>query len=143
MMSEIFRELSISDIDELLEYEKTFPNPWSKKAFEIEFEGEFNKTLAIQKDDTLVAYVFYSEYLDEININHFATNPAYLKKGYASKLLSKLIENMKNQLLYLEVNTKNEKAINLYKKFGLEIIRTRENYYGNGQDAYIMQREII
>ena len=47
---------------------------------------------------------------------------------------------MENQLLYLEVNTENESAINLYKKFGLEIIRTRRDYYGKDQDAYIMQK---
>lgn len=141
-MKEIYRELSIKDIDVLLNFEKNFPNPWSKKAFEIEFDGKFNKTLALEIDGILMAYIFYSEYLDEVNINHFATNPSYRQKGYASKILDKLIEAMSKQLLYLEVNTSNIKAINLYKKYGLEIIGTRKNYYGEGQDAYIMQKEI-
>ncbi len=135
-----YRELTKNDIDELLIYEKHFPNPWSKEAFEVEFDSEFNKTLAIVNDNELIAYIFYSEYFDEININHFAVNPIYRRQGYATKLLNKLIETMENQLLYLEVNTENEAAINLYKKFGLEIIRTRRDYYGKDQDAYIMQK---
>lgn len=141
-MKEIYKELSIEDIDILLEYEEKFPNPWSKRSFEIEFEGEFNKTLALYIDGVLMSYIFYSEYLDEVNINHFATNPNYTQKGYGSKILDRLIKTMRNQLLYLEVNTLNIKAINLYKKYGLKIIRIRENYYGKGQDAYIMQKYI-
>lgn len=136
-----FRELTLDDLDRLLEFEQNFPNPWEKSAFEIEFEGEFNKTLALEENGLLMSYVFYSEYFDEININHLAVNPKFEGMGYASKLLEKLTSEMTGQLLYLEVNTTNEKAIRLYKKFGLEIIRVRENYYGNGEDAYIMQRE--
>lgn len=139
-MCEYISELNKEDIKELLIYEKNFPNPWSELAFLVEFDGEYNKTLAIRNEKEIIAYIFYSEYFDEININHFAVNPQYRRKGYATKLLKYLVNNMNNQLLYLEVNTSNISAINLYKKFGLEIIRTRENYYGKGQDAYIMQK---
>jgi len=41
----------------------------------------------------------------------------------------------------LEVAVNNEAAINLYKKFGFEIIHIRKKYY-NGIDAYLMGRRI-
>ena len=41
--------------------------------------------------------------------------------------------------IILEVNTENEAAINLYKKFNFRIIHTRKKYYQTG-DAYIMER---
>lgn len=141
-MKRTIRELDEKDIDVLVEIEKNFPNPWPLQAFFIEFEGEYNKTIALEVDDKLVAYMFYSEYLDEININHFAVIKEHRKKGYASILMNELINNLKKkQIIYLEVNTSNEAAIKLYEKFGLKIISTRKNYYGQGEDAYIMQRD--
>lgn len=142
MKNKIFRELEDGDIDYLLRVEESFPNPWPREAFFIEMDGEFNKNLALEVDDVLVGYVFYSAYDDEININHFAIDPDHRRKGYASDILNELLSRMKaRQLLYLEVNTTNEAAIRLYEKFGLRIISTRKNYYGQGQDAYIMQKD--
>lgn len=139
-MKKYFREIDEKDIECLVEIEKAFPNPWPLKAFFLEMEGEFNKSIALCIDDNLIGYIFYSEYLDEININHFVIDPKYRRMGYASEILNKLISGMTNkQLLYLEVHTKNKAAINLYKKHGLRIIRTRKNYYSLGEDAYIMQ----
>lgn len=140
MTKKVFREVTKDDIQELLEIEKTFPNPRPKEAFLIEFEGKYNKTLGLEIDYALIGYIFYSEYIDEININHFAIHPDFRRKGYASELMKKLIAKLSNeQIIYLEVNTTNLPAINLYKKFGLYILNTRKNYYSKGQDAYIMQ----
>lgn len=136
-----YRELEEKDIDILLEIEETFPNPWPKEAFFLEFEGQHNKSLGLEIDDELVGYMFYSSYFDEVNINHFAIAKDQRKKGYASLILQELLKKIsKKQLLYLEVSTENKAAINLYKKHGLEIVRTRKNYYGQNQDAYIMQK---
>lgn len=141
MENKYFRELEEKDIDRLVEIEKFFPNPWPLEAFFIEFEGEHSKTIGLEVDDKLIGYMFYSDYLDEININHFAIHPEYRRQGYASDIMNELIRKMKKkQIIYLEVHTENTAAINLYKKFGLEILYTRKNYYGLGEDAYIMQK---
>lgn len=141
MENKYFRELEEKDIDRLVAIEKFFPNPWPLEAFFIEFEGEHNKTIGLEVDDKLIGYMFYSDYLDEININHFAIHPEYRRQGYASDIMNELIRKMKKkQIIYLEVHTENTAAINLYKKFGLEILYTRKNYYGLGEDAYIMQK---
>nr|WP_276939560.1 ribosomal protein S18-alanine N-acetyltransferase [Helcococcus sueciensis] len=141
MENKYYRNLEEKDIDTLVEIEKFFPNPWPLEAFFIEFEGENNKTIGLEIDNKLIGYMFYSDYLDEININHFAIHPDFRRRGYASDIMNELISRMKKkQIIYLEVSTENLAAINLYKKFGLEILYTRKNYYGLGEDAYIMQR---
>ncbi len=141
MENKYYRNLEEKDIDTLVEIEKFFPNPWPLEAFFIEFEGENNKTIGLEVDNKLIGYMFYSDYLDEININHFAIHPDFRRRGYASDIMNELIRRMKKkQIIYLEVSTENLAAINLYKKFGLEILYTRKNYYGLGEDAYIMQR---
>lgn len=142
MKRKIFRSLDEKDIDVLMEIEKSFPNPWPLEAFFIEMEGQYNHSIGLEVDDILVGYLFYSSYPDEININHFAINPDYRRQGYASDIMDYLIEKMtKKQLLYLEVSVDNKPAIKLYEKYGLKIISRRKDYYGQGQDAYIMQRD--
>ena len=42
----------------------------------------------------------------------------------------------------LEVRVSNTVAINLYKSFGYEIVTTRKRYYENGEDAYLMLKEL-
>lgn len=141
MTKKVIRELTVDDLDKLMEIEKNFPNPWPRKAFLLEMKGEFNKSIALEIDGELIAYIFYSEYFDEININHLAVDSKFRNKGYASLIMENLLnKTSENQLIYLEVNTKNLAAIKLYEKFGLEIINIRENYYGKGEDAYIMQK---
>ena len=45
------------------------------------------------------------------------------------------------EYILLEVNEKNDSAINLYKKIGFYLINIRKKYYGN-EDALIMRKEV-
>ena len=42
----------------------------------------------------------------------------------------------------LEVRVSNERAQNLYRKYGFETISIRKNYYENAEDAYVMMKGI-
>ena len=65
------------------------------------------------------------------------------RKGIGSSLLNYFLENFtqNNDEVILEVASKNEKAINLYKGFDFKVIGVREKYYQN-DDAYIMKKVI-
>lgn len=142
MSNREFVEIDEKYIDFLVEMEKDFQNPWPLEGFFLEMENEYTRSIGLCIDGILIGYMFYSEYMDEININHFVVDINYRKKGYASEIMQELFNRLtKKQLIYLEVRTDNTAAINLYKKFGLKIINTRKNYYTDGQDAYIMQRD--
>jgi len=43
---------------------------------------------------------------------------------------------------YLEVRVTNEEAIALYKKLGFEVTRTVHGYYADGEDAFVMSRDL-
>lgn len=62
--------------------------------------------------------------------------------AFGKKLLESLINEAKTKssLITLEVNTENEIAINLYKKYGFETLGKRKKYYNNTYDAYIMTK---
>lgn len=65
------------------------------------------------------------------------------RKGIGSSLLNYFLEKFtqNNDEVILEVASKNEKAINLYKGFDFKVIGVREKYYQN-DDAYIMKKVI-
>lgn len=74
-----------------------------------------------------------------------AVLPKYQRRGIGYALM---LEVMQAMLLYeatecfLEVRVSNTPAVNLYKKMGFGITRTKRNYYADGEDAYLMSRKL-
>lgn len=54
---------------------------------------------------------------------------------------SLLMKNLREGKVILEVNENNSGAINFYKKHGFKEISIRKNYYKDGANAIIMERE--
>lgn len=74
-----------------------------------------------------------------------AVMPQARRKGIASALITSAIEGMRHykaKQIYLEVRVTNEPGINLYKKLGLDITRTITGYYSDGEDAYVMTKNL-
>ena len=72
----------------------------------------------------------------------------FWNQGIATNLIETLIkfakDKAKSKIISLEVRSDNKTAIHLYKKFGFEKIRLRENYYSlTHEDAFIMLKELI
>ena len=69
----------------------------------------------------------------------------YRNTGIGSLLLdhSEQILHEQNISRYrLQVDTSNENAIAFYRKHGFRTHQTLRDYYGNGADAYLMEKEI-
>ena len=64
----------------------------------------------------------------------------YQGRGFGKKLLYHTIELLFHytDLIRLEVRTTNQRAINLYKRFGFEVVQTLRKYYSTGEDGYVM-----
>jgi [ribosomal protein S18]-alanine N-acetyltransferase len=74
-----------------------------------------------------------------------AVMPQARRKGVASALLNAAMAGMvsyKAKQIYLEVRVTNEAGVNLYKKLGLEVVRTIPGYYSDGEDAYVMSKKL-
>jgi len=80
--------------------------------------------------------------VDEAHITLLGIHPQYQHQGLGMLLLNSLLQEAKERNLHhatLEVKSSNEKAIQLYKKFGFQIAGTRKNYYPKtGEDAFIL-----
>ena len=109
------------------------------------FFDEFNQNtrkyyVAVDENNIPVGYIGVFDSFDDYNIIGIAVDNNYQKKGIGSLLLQKVIEEAKlNNIksLSLEVDEKNEKAINFYKNKGFEVTNIRKKYYKDN-DAYIM-----
>ena len=100
----------------------------------------FGNFLVYKKENTVIAYLYYSLIYDRIEINQIEVLSEERRKNIGSSLLKYLIEN-NNKDITLEVRINNYPAINLYKKFGFKEVAIRKGYY-NGIDGILMERKI-
>ncbi|MBQ3638533.1 MAG: ribosomal protein S18-alanine N-acetyltransferase [Clostridia bacterium] len=80
---------------------------------------------------------------DTAEIESIAVAPEYRRIGVAKILLAKLLDAITKRgatFIVLEVRPSNKAAIELYKKFGFQIVEREKNYYWN-EDAWIMARD--
>jgi len=97
-------------------------------------------TLVYEQDSKVVGFLMYTDLQQTIDIIDIIVEETYRNKKIASCLIDYMISRAKaDTVFYLEVAVDNQKAINLYDKFGFDIIHTRKNYYGE-KDAYVMER---
>lgn len=96
-----------------------------------------------EKDKKVIGFLHITKLYETIDIINIVVDPLFRRQGIASNLLDYLMSEIEEniELITLEVATKNEAAINLYKKFGFEIINKRNHYYKN-DDAYLMGKKI-
>jgi predicted GNAT family acetyltransferase len=116
-----FEELNISLVDEMLALiELTKPGPFLKRTPEL---GSY---LGIREGGELVAMA--GERLKPsgyTEISAVCTHPNYRGRGYASSLVSILIQTItkRNEIPFLHVRTENIDAIRVYEKLGFKTRR--------------------
>lgn len=94
----------------------------------------------------VVAYGISQKHVDEIHIVQLGTHPQQQRKGYARFLLQLMIQRAQSQAcerMVLEVRVTQVPALALYESLGFVIRATRRHYYtDNGEDAYLMTKEL-
>lgn len=108
-------------------------------------EYELNKIAKIYlKNEKIIAFISYIISFERAELNYIFVDPFYREQHIASTLMEDMIKDCSEKgvvTIDLEVNSLNEKAINLYQKYQFKIINIRKKYY-NGNDGYIMLKEI-
>ncbi|NLZ47251.1 MAG: ribosomal protein S18-alanine N-acetyltransferase [Clostridiales bacterium] len=120
----------------------SFPITWSKDSFEKELTNKYARYMVAVKDDLVVGFAGMWIILDEAHITNIAVHPEYRGFGIGTMLMESLISicKLENVIgITLEVRVSNQRAINLYKKFGFVEEGIRKAYYeDNKEDALIM-----
>tara|TARA_B100001248_G_C27167263_1_gene356299 strand:- start:32 stop:451 length:420 start_codon:yes stop_codon:yes gene_type:complete len=136
-----------SDLKDVYEIEKqTNPSPWSKENFFSSYEVG-HKSLVCKIDNIIVGFIIFSVINKEIHLLNLAVHTEHQKKGIGSLLMETMLKQasvMGVSKVYLEVRSKNEKAILFYKKYNFIKDAVRVNYYTgkNSDDAVLMSLAI-
>lgn len=104
---------------------------------------QYTKVLVYEEENIIKGFIMYTELDETADILDIVVKEEERRKKVASCLLDSMIGELKEsvRLITLEVRKSNIAAIELYKKFGFEIVNVREKYYDN-EDAYLMGRRL-
>ena len=142
-----YREWEKGDCVFVAELEKhCFDDPWSLSMVEGSFSDDAFFGYVAVSGEELIGYVGMSCVFETADVLLIAVREDYRKCGIATELLK--IAFGKTRLLggervMLEVDTKNVAACRCYEKLRFNRIAERKNYYGEGKDAYIMEKVLL
>ena len=133
------------DIDLCYELDSNTISLWSKKQWANEFKKEGIKVFGLSLANLLVGLCVFHVVVDEAQINFFAVNHKYRKRGFGTHLMSYLIkecEKLNINKLFLEVSNTNTTAEKFYNRFNFSTTGIRRNYYKDGSDALLKEKKI-
>ena len=139
------KHLNEKDIDLCYELDSNTISLWSKKQWANEFKKEGIKVFGILLSNLLVGICVFHVVLDEAQINFFAVNHKYRKKGFGTYLMNYLIkecEQLNISKLFLEVSHNNFIAEKFYSSFNFSTVGIRRNYYKDGSDALLKEKKL-
>lgn len=104
----------------------------------------------------LIAYIVYTQVLDEGQLLNVAVHPQWQGQGHARGLMQYMIQDVELkhvQRMFLEVRRSNKGAIELYRSLGFSVIGERKAYYpkkADGdcpeiarEDAWVMMKQLL
>ena len=153
----IIRKACLEDIPGIMLINQlTLPENYPEYFFQMHLEHWGEAFYVAVEDNIIVGYImprietglglFTRFIVKKGHVISIAVRKEYRRKGVATKILHKSMDDMKNiygaKEVYLEVRVSNEAAIKLYEKLEFKKIKIIHNYYSDGEDAYLMARKL-
>jgi ribosomal-protein-alanine N-acetyltransferase len=150
MTKTLIRHAIPTDFESLLAIDvSSFPGGVAYDATELAYfiNHEGAETIVLEADGKIVAFLIM-----EIHRNRRTATIVTLdvcenerRNGYGSQLLRRSEEMLTDfgvEAYDLQVDVTNTGAIAFYKKHGFTTVRTLRHYYANGNDAFLMVKEL-
>jgi ribosomal-protein-alanine N-acetyltransferase len=141
--------MTSADLLEVMEIERlAFESPWSQGLFLRELKLPFAQLMVartVNGRSGLAGYVCWWTVGDEVHIHNLAVHPDHRRAGVGRFLVEHVLEDAARravQSISLEVRHDNESARALYHGFGFSERGVRKHYYGRGEDAIIMTKDL-
>jgi len=141
------RRMRSEDLDQVLAIEqRNFHEPWTRRSFLAEIEtAPLSQPLVVVYENQLVAYIVPWFIADELQIANVAVLENFRRRGLARHLIMHvrdLAQRRNCRVAHLEVRRSNTAAWKLYESLGFQITTVRRNYYGPGEDALLMSKNL-
>jgi len=150
MTKTLIRHAVPADFESLLAIDvSSFPGGVAYDATELAYfmNHEGAETIVLEADEKIVAFLIM-----EIHRNRRTATIVTLdvcenerRNGYGSHLLRRSEEMLIDfgvEAYDLQVDVTNTAAIAFYKRHGFTTVRTLRHYYANGNDAFLMVKEL-
>jgi ribosomal-protein-alanine N-acetyltransferase len=122
------------------------PRSWSVQLFERELSSSSSRVRGLFVQDLLVGYLIAHVVCDEAHIVSFGIAPEWREKGGGKFLLADFLRMAPLEgvvVISLDVRASNQRARNLYSRYGFSVAGVRRRYYSdNGEDALTMRVEL-
>ena len=108
-------------------------------------EDDLTLNYLLLNGDEIIGGVDYKHTYTESDLLFIYIKKEYRGNNYSKYLLDESFKELKKigiKKVFLEVDTENHVAYNLYKSYGFKEISIRKNYYNNSHDAIIMEKEV-
>ena len=139
------QKLTLEFVDDVVRIESELIAPTSKEKVLKTLESEKSLYFVLEKNGSILGFVEGLFLPPEAELFDIAVDKKYQGQGYSKILMDYFVSYSKIQgveTIFLEVNSINQKAINLYKKYGFEKYSERKKYYGDN-DAILMKKTLL
>jgi [ribosomal protein S18]-alanine N-acetyltransferase len=151
MAKTVIRHAVPADFDALLEIdEASFPNGVAYDAAELSYfmNRSGAETLVVDDGGGIVAFVILEVHRTRrsATIVTLDVRETHRRTGHGSQLMLEaedILSRRGVERYDLQVDVTNRGAIRFYRKHGFQIVRTLRNYYSNGNDAFLMVKELM
>ena len=142
----IIRAWEEKDILQIAEIEgRCFSDPWSVVSFEDILKYPLHHSFLAEEEGKICAYACLLVLFEDAEVENIAVDLPYRGRGIAKKLMDAMHEKAKTlgaKRCLLEVRVSNLSAVSLYEKYGYEKYGVRKRYYEDGEDAFVMQKNL-
>jgi ribosomal-protein-alanine N-acetyltransferase len=146
------RPMVVADIDEVHALEQSvFPHPWSRANFADSLSSGYDAWVLREPDDgtlpgALAGYFLLMYAVDEAHLLDVAVSGARHGTGLGRFLLDRIAARSRDKgmsSILLEVRPSNQRALQVYERYGYAQIGRRKGYYpaheGKREDAIVMR----
>lgn len=141
MCDVIIEKLTEEMVEDVFQIEKTFFDVTENKSILASLKSNTLEYIVLKYENNVIGFLEFSIVLDEAEIYEIAIKEKYQGQGFSKLLMDyffNICDEKKICTIFLEVNSVNSKAINLYTKYGFKEYAIRKKYYGEN-DAILMK----
>jgi ribosomal-protein-alanine N-acetyltransferase len=150
MVKTVIRHAVAADFGDLLEIDQaSFVGGVAYDAAELSYfiNRDDSETLVLEQDRQIVAFLILEvhQYRRWGSIVTLDVREGYRRNGYGTQLMKRaedIFVKSGIEAYDLQVDVNNRPAITFYKKYGFRTVRTLCRYYANGNDAFLMVKEL-
>lgn len=143
----IVRSMKVKDLNEIIKIEKDlYKVPWNENQYKYELEeNEFSYLFVLENEGIIIGYYGFWVMFENVDITKVSVRKEFQGMKLSNILMEDCIKRVKLlgcEKINLEVRVDNYRAINLYKKYDFKEVIVRKDYYGKGEDALILCKEL-